>query len=248
MQNHTNASRKFGFTLVELLVVIAIIGILIAMLLPAVQIVRDRARNLQCQNNLRQIGVATHVYRDMTLSNRRPFPTSDVTKSNFRVGYGIPCDGVDENYKCKVRRTTVPEVYGLPSLYHILGILPGGRYGVWVCPNAPGFMREFGNTYNWSTAGILSHPDQEKEKKYIWVWDNYYKLPDPSATTLKSTSSSIPSEKRQYPHTSNGLSGKGYNTLFQDGHVEYFEIGGIKEVIRATEDIPEDEDDETTTS
>ena len=126
--------RRSGFTLVELLVVIAIIGILIGMLLPAVQQVREAARRTQCLNNLKQQGLGMHLYHD----GFEEFPIGakpNVQTGRVRWGVGWPTQLLPYIEQTALFNNT-------PQQFNVFSAGYGTTYNnillpVYACPSSP---------------------------------------------------------------------------------------------------------------
>jgi prepilin-type N-terminal cleavage/methylation domain-containing protein/prepilin-type processing-associated H-X9-DG protein len=88
--------KKRGFTLIELLVVVAIIGILVALLLPALALAREAARNANCKNNLRQFGIAMHTFADKDPLKRYSTGASDFRRDGCMDTFGWAADIVNQ--------------------------------------------------------------------------------------------------------------------------------------------------------
>ena len=155
-KNRTASERRtsflrplHGFTLVELLVVIAIIGVLVALLLPAVQAAREAARRMQCTNNLAQIGLALHSYE----SARTMFPPGGRWGDGSNV-YGLSLHAILLPY---LEDASYHDIID-PSDMHALVNLELGRTAmpaVFGCPSDPERFRDI-MTVAEGTAGLLS--------------------------------------------------------------------------------------------
>jgi prepilin-type N-terminal cleavage/methylation domain-containing protein len=118
----SNSMRRGAFTLIELLVVIAIIGILIALLLPAIQQVREAGLRTQCTNNMKQIGIALHNYAS---ANQEEFPSQAAKPPNHNgwiveILPFVEQEGVykifeDNNWDSNIGGTTPIRMFYCPS-------------------------------------------------------------------------------------------------------------------------------------
>jgi prepilin-type N-terminal cleavage/methylation domain-containing protein/prepilin-type processing-associated H-X9-DG protein len=145
---------RLGFTLVELLVVIAIIGILIALLLPAVQAAREAARRSQCTNNLKQLGLAMQNYHDVY--GRYPIIGTYGTMTDYANTWGFVPNGIGEGHQM-VRLLPYIEYADLYNYYNFQ--LPMGYFG-----DGPGFLGELNQSLP------VGNP---KRYNYFWVVNTF---------------------------------------------------------------------------
>jgi prepilin-type N-terminal cleavage/methylation domain-containing protein/prepilin-type processing-associated H-X9-DG protein len=126
-------SKRSGFTLIELIVAIAVIAVLVSLLLPAVQSAREAARRAQCKNNLKQIGLALHVYHDA----HRKLPIGNVPFTNFAFQCMILPELEQSSLKAMIKFSAGPTCFAWKATLSPQN--DPGRFAVpvYLCPSDP---------------------------------------------------------------------------------------------------------------
>ncbi|MEW4452999.1 DUF1559 domain-containing protein [Bremerella sp. JC817] len=160
--NLDRSPSRHGFTLVELLVVIAIIGVLIALLLPAVQAAREAARRMQCSNHLKQLGLALHNYHD----TYRAFPPGGYKAANqlswhTRILSFIEQQAIEDQINWKAQGYPANKPVSLdivPPMFHCPSNVSDKQRGVWSSGQVSGQ-----NTYTQHYNGVAGPVGQNPQ-------------------------------------------------------------------------------------
>ncbi len=160
--DHPRTGRQAGFTLIELLVVIAIIAVLIGLLLPAIQKVREAAYRMKCSNNLKQLGLALHNYHDANQcfppGRLKTAPVAGQTAVDYHgwIAYILPY--IEQGNLARGYRLDLP--YKDPANVPIGGL----HLEVLTCPSAPpgrdfdsGAMTDYSATNIFVTGGVVDN-------------------------------------------------------------------------------------------
>ncbi|AMV19061.1 DUF1559 domain-containing protein [Planctomyces sp. SH-PL14] len=209
-----------GFTLIELLVVIAIIAVLVAILLPAVQQAREAARQSQCRNNMKQVGLALFNYEEQNGA----FPigaTGGQRGANWFVRI-LPF--IDQKAGYDRVDFSAGSFYGHVSLQPILATL---KVPIFVCPSSP-------NGYSSPNATITSYAGGSMLMDYVGIAGAY---PDPAATPRTATVCTAGQVQGGYYCENGGLIGFRAKSLrdFKDGSSNAMLVGEQSGQVNGTE-------------